>query len=178
MLQKLGRYYPPQLEIIPLLLLIFTFYLVFTNYANLPERIPTHFDIRGAVDGWGGKSEILIFPIVGGFAYLLFTGVGIAFTLVRDPKSLINMPEKTKAAITPQAAEKLRVVMVRSLLALKSVVLGMMTYLAYFTIQVALGRAQGLGVIWFPLFLIGLLVIVGNLLYQIFRLANSKSSHT
>jgi uncharacterized membrane protein len=31
-------------------------------YASLPERIPTHWNIRGEVDGYGGKWTLFLFP--------------------------------------------------------------------------------------------------------------------
>ena len=37
--------------------------------------IPIHFDIRGTADGWGGRSYLLILPIV---AAVLFTGLSIS----------------------------------------------------------------------------------------------------
>jgi uncharacterized membrane protein len=63
MLQKIARIYPPVLELIPLLLLFLAFYLTFINYPNLPDRIPSHFNIQGLPDGWGSKEEILIYPV-------------------------------------------------------------------------------------------------------------------
>jgi immunity protein, SdpI family len=32
-------------------------------YGSLPERIPTHWNIRGEVDGYGGKWTLFIFPV-------------------------------------------------------------------------------------------------------------------
>jgi uncharacterized membrane protein len=33
-------------------------------YASLPEQIPTHWNIRGEVDGYGGKWTLFIFPAI------------------------------------------------------------------------------------------------------------------
>jgi uncharacterized membrane protein len=176
MLQKLGRYYPLQLEIIPLLLFIFILYFVFSNYSALPDQIPTHFDIHGAVDGRGGKGDILIFPIAAAFVYLLLGAINLAFAVIKDPKSLINLPQKTKDAIGPQSAEQLRTVMLRSLFALKLVIFAMMTYMAYYNVQVALGKAEGMGIIWLPVFLVALFAVIGYMLLQVFSLARPKKS--
>jgi uncharacterized membrane protein len=176
MLQKLGRYYPLQLEIVPLLLFIFILYFVFSNYSNLPAQIPTHFDIHGAVDGRGARANILIFPIAAAFVYLLLGAICLAFAVIKDPKNLINLPQKTKDAIGSQSAEELRAVMLRSLFALKLVVFAMMTYLAYYNVQMALGKDESLGIIWLPLFLVALFAVIGYMLFQVFSLAGSKKS--
>jgi immunity protein, SdpI family len=41
-------------------------------YARLPARIPTHWNLRGQVDGWGGRATAFLFPAVAtGVALLL-----------------------------------------------------------------------------------------------------------
>ena len=105
MLQRLNRYYPIQLELVPLALLVLILYLFFSNYAALPERIPTHFGLSGEVDGWGAKTQMWLFPIMGTLVYLLFGGINLGFASVKDARSLVNMPAKAKAAMTPQASE-------------------------------------------------------------------------
>jgi uncharacterized membrane protein len=175
MLRKLNGYYPLQLELVPLALLIFILYLFLSNYGALPERIPSHFDLSGAVDRYGSKTEIVIYPVAATLAFLLFSGINLAFASVKDPRRLINLPESTKAAITPEAGETLRVVMLHSLLALKIVIMGMMAYMLYANLQVALGKSEGLGS-WFPTFIVVLLAIVAYMLFRVLRLASSKGS--
>jgi len=43
------------------------FYVVYTalSYANLPDKIPIHYDLSGEVDGIGGKSVILLLVGIG-----------------------------------------------------------------------------------------------------------------
>jgi hypothetical protein len=33
-------------------------------YGSLPEQIPTHWNIRGEVDGYGGKWSLFMFPVM------------------------------------------------------------------------------------------------------------------
>ena len=33
-------------------------------YSSLPDQIPTHWNIRGEVDGYGGKWTLFIFPVM------------------------------------------------------------------------------------------------------------------
>ena len=34
-------------------------------WGDLPDRIPTHYNFAGEVDGWGGKASILLLPVLG-----------------------------------------------------------------------------------------------------------------
>lgn len=149
MLQKLGKCYPPQFELIPLFLLALNVYLTLTYYPSLPDRIPTHFNLAGLPDSWGGKSSILIQPVVGAAMYVLLTVINVLLAAVKDPRWLINLPERRKAALTGVQVEALRLFLNRSLFALKVVMQALFSYMAYITIEVALGRATGLGVPFF-----------------------------
>ena len=55
-------------------------------YPSLPEIIPTHFNIKGEADGFGGKDSIYLGPIIMGvtslFTYFLLTNIKKI-----DPKS-------------------------------------------------------------------------------------------
>ena len=162
MWQKLAKCYPPQLELIPLLLLAFTVYIVASNYADLPDSIPTHFDAQGDPDGWSGKSAIFLSPGLGLFFYILFSAINVGMAVVKDPRSLINLPEIRKAALTDSQTEQLRLFVNRSLFLMKVVAQGLTAYLAYITVEVALERASGLGLSFF--LLIGALLLLAALL--------------
>lgn len=41
-------------------------------WSSLPKRIPTHFGLNGEADGFGGKGDIFIHPVVGLGFYVLF----------------------------------------------------------------------------------------------------------
>jgi uncharacterized membrane protein len=41
-------------------------------YPSLPDRIPTHWNIRGEVDGYGGKWTLLMFPLIMAGMLVLF----------------------------------------------------------------------------------------------------------
>ena len=115
MWQKLSKCYPPHFELIPLFLLVFTIYLALSNYATLPDTIPTHFNSQGIADDWGGKNTIFIFLGFNAFIYILLTTINICFALVRNPKALINLPAKWKARLSEEQAETLRVTLNRYL---------------------------------------------------------------
>jgi uncharacterized membrane protein len=173
MLTKFQKIVPLRLELIPLLLLVFIIYFTAINFTSLPDSIPTHFGFLGEADGWGSKNEILIYPGMAVFIYLLFTIITLALASVRDPKSMINLPDSVKSKITPEKAELLRVFMVRCLFALKLTIIAMNTFLVYGNIQTAIGHWSGLGY-WPMLFLVPILGLVFLMLSRALRLANTK----
>ena len=169
MWQKLSKHYPVHLESIPLLLLATAFYLVATSYVLLPDNIPTHFDALGTPDEWGSRSAIFIFPGISAFLYVILTFLNVLLALAKDPRRYINLPRKRLENLTPVRAEKLAVILNRSLFGLKIFILGLTLYSVYITIEVALGRAAGLGAPFFVL-LAGVLVVVIYMTWQSFRL--------
>ena len=54
-------------------------------YPTLPDTIPTHFNIRGEADGWGGRDSIFLGPGIIAFAGL-FTYFLLANIKKLDPK--------------------------------------------------------------------------------------------
>ncbi len=128
MFQKLGKCYPLQFELIPLFLLFSSLYLALTAYPSLPDRIPTHFNIAGLPDRWGGKNSLFSSLILAGAMYVIFTAIVILLALAKDPRKLINLPEKRKAALTGRQVEELRILLNRSLFALKVLMQGLFTY--------------------------------------------------
>lgn len=151
MWQKLSRCYPPQLEVIPLLLLLLALFLALHNYSSLPEKIPTHFDLHGNPDEWSGRNMIFLLFGSNAFVYILFSVFNIWLAIAKDPRSLMNLPGKRKAALSQAQIERLRLFLNRCLFLMKILMQGMMTYLLYNTIEVAFERARGLGA---PFFLI------------------------
>jgi uncharacterized membrane protein len=153
--------------------MIFMIYFTAVNFNNLPTTIPTHFNFQGDADGFGNKNEIFIFPILGLFLYLLFTGMILGLASVRDPKTMINLPESVKSRITPEKAALLRVFMVRCLFGMKTAMMALNSFLLYGSIETALNHWSTLG-FWPFLFLVPILGLVFLLLYRSLQLANSK----
>ena len=172
MWQKVRKIYPLQLEIVPLVLMFLAIYLTLINYPDLPDSIPSHFNFRGLPDRWASKSELIVYPAASIFVYMLISSISVAMAVVKDPKRLINLPARMKDSLSVAQAERLRIILVRCLLTLKMAVIGMMTYLLYGNLEVALGRAEGLGY-WPFVFVLVILIVVGFMLYQSFRIAFS-----
>jgi len=128
--------------------------LLYVAYAHtrrvaprLPDRIPVHFDFSGQPDGWGpvgfwGLYGVLI------IAALVAVGTSVAIWFMaraRDPRRLINLPPKQKERLTPAAAERVRVVLMRSLGLMKLVTVLMLVHMHWLSLEVALGEREGLG---------------------------------
>ena len=173
MLKKLHNIVPIQLELIPLLLLLIIIWLTLGNYSSLPDTIPTHFNFEGRADGWGGKSEIFIITGTAVFTYLLLSGTGWALSVVKDPKTLINLPVSVKNGISPEKAESLRLIMVRCLYAMKLLIAGLHLFLVFGSIQTTFGQWSGLGY-WPLLFVVMILGLAFFMLSHSLRLAYSK----
>jgi len=172
MWRKLSKCYPPHLELIPLFLLAFTVYLAMSNYATLPDTIPTHFNAQGIADGWGDKNTIFIFLGLSAFIYILFTAINVSFTVVRDPRSMINLPMERKAALNDTQVETLRATLNRYLFLMKILGQGLTTYLLYITIEVAWERASSLGAL-FLLFMLGILAVAVLMVWKALRLTRT-----
>lgn len=173
-LRKIAKIYPLQIEILPLVLIVLTFYLTFTNYPVLPDQIPTHFDIGGIPDEWGSKSEILVYPITGFLVYVIISVISIFLSVTQNPKSLINLPGSIKDKITPEQAERLRVILVRCLLILKILILCQNLYLLSGSIETALGKVKGIGDTGVFVFTAGIFIIVAYMVFKNFKIALSK----
>lgn len=173
--QKLGRCEPLQIELISLFLLFITAYLAFASYPALPATIPTHFNFRGLPDGWGDKNSIFAFPILSTFFYALLTFATILLAISQDPRRFINLPWKWKEGLTVARLERLRLFICRSLVGMKLVMQGMMAYIVYGTIEVAMGKAEGMGEFLF-LFIAAIVVIDGYMLWQSFKITRKQGS--
>ncbi|HEY3284353.1 MAG TPA: DUF1648 domain-containing protein [Armatimonadota bacterium] len=132
--------------------------LVALTWSRTPERIPTHFGLGGQPDGWGGKSTVLFLPAVSLGLYLLLT-------LVSRLPSSMNYP----VAITRENAAT-QYAVARSLLAsLKAELVWLFTWIEWGSLQVALGRAQGLGWVGMVVALTAVFGTVGYHLWWAYR---------
>ena len=135
------------LEIVGWLLIIVIWGFTITNYSNLPETIPTHFNGAGQTDGFGGKATILTLPLI---ATILFIGL----TLLNKFPHVFNYPIN----ITQDNAFKQYTNATRLIRYLKIIIVFIFGLIAFKTFQNANGEADGLGV-WFLPLTMGLIFI-------------------
>lgn len=124
--------------------------LVIAVWNSTPERIPTHYALSGIPDTWGKKESLLFIPMVAVVLYIIMSIV----TKYPHTFSFLwkDTGKTTKAQY--QSARHL-------LVALKAEIILSFAYIQWITIQVAFGKAEGLGGLFFPLILIIVLGTVG-----------------
>jgi uncharacterized membrane protein len=130
------------------------------EWNNIPHRIPVHFGALGKPDSWGGKSSLLIVPIIAIGVYLLLTLIS------RVPHCFNYAVE-----ITEENAE-------RQYRNAKDMMLWMIVEIVYFFlylewqfVQIALNKSKSLGVVPLPIFI---LVLFGTIIFYIRRMTKLK----
>jgi uncharacterized membrane protein len=124
-------------------------------FDNLPERIPIHFGINGQPDGFGDKGMIWLLPIIGVAMYFGF------FWLNKFPH-LFNYSQQ----ISEENAERLYTINTRMIRTLNAIISCIFAYINYSIIQSALGKQNGLGAWFFPVFILLILGTIGYFLYK------------
>lgn len=143
------------LEIITLVFVALSFLVLVVSYESLPSTIPHHYNKKGEADGFGDKATIWFLPILNLCLYVLLTAAG------RYPH-LFNFPYKiTRDNIERQYHNS--VLMVRSI---KLIIAINFFYLVYATVQNGLGKMEGIGSFFLPVFLVS---IVGTMAIFIYR---------
>lgn len=143
------------IEIISAIGIFLIFIIVIISWNNLPEKIPTHFGSSGAPDGWGGKASLVLLPIGTIFLYMIMSFAS------KYPHTF-NYPWK----ITEDNAKD-QYQIARYLMGfLKVEVIWSFTYIQWKTIQVALGKATGLGIIYLPITLISIFGTIAVYFYK------------
>lgn len=116
--------------------MVLAWWVAFSSYPHLPERIPVHFGLSGEPDGWGGRWMIFLMPVVASAIVALDWYI---FTRVEgSPKA-------------PTAAMKLPL----HLLMLELTAL--FAYITWRMSEVAFERAKGLGVWFLPVVVLGIM---------------------
>ena len=77
------------LEKLTILLLLAAVVWIALRYGKLPDEIPTHFDYRGNMDGYGSKNTVWI---IYGLAFLLSAGMLAAARLMPMNSRMVNLP--------------------------------------------------------------------------------------
>ena len=121
--------------------------LTISNYSNLPDTIPIHYNGAGQADGFGGKGNILTLPLI---ATVLFIGL----TILNKFPHVFNYPTN----ITADNALRQYTNATRMIRYLKLIIVVIFGLIAFKTIQNANGQADGLG-IWFLPMTLGLIFI-------------------
>lgn len=82
------------LEVIALAGWLGTLVLVGLNWQTLPEQIPRHYNFVGEVDAYGGKSTLLLLPLVGS---VLWAGMTVLSRYPHIYNYLVEITEQNAA---------------------------------------------------------------------------------
>ena len=135
------------IEIIGWFALLAIWVLVISNYSNLPDTIPTHYNGMGNADGFGNKTNILILPLI---ANILFVGI----TIINKFPYIFNYPTQ----ITEENALRQYTNATRMLRFMKLILVILFGLITFKTIQGANGQSFGPSV-WFLPLTLGLIFI-------------------
>ncbi len=103
---------------------------LFSVFNQLPETIPIHFNAAGEADGWGKKMTIWLLPMIALFS------VGMMLAVPSFNSKYINYP----VAITEENKDRQRHLMILFIRLLAIVIMGIMVYISYVSVQQALER--------------------------------------
>ena len=134
--RRMGRRDPRQFELVPLLLLGLTTTWSSPTHPRCrtpypPISMPAEWLTTGAARIRSSSSPAVVVPDVH-----LLSVIAAWISLVKDPKSLINLPDRAKADISEAKAET-RLFIGRCLFLMKTLTVGLMAYSVYATIEVA-----------------------------------------
>ncbi|WP_081838431.1 DUF1648 domain-containing protein [Thermogemmatispora carboxidivorans] len=126
------------IEVVALVSIALNIYLTVQAWGTLPARIPGHFNLAGQPDAYTNKADLLYYPIFSTIAYIFMT------LLSRIPQ-FFNYPW----AITEEnAARQYR--LARGLINwLKLLLIWILVYAEWLTIEVATKQATGPGALGF-----------------------------
>ncbi|MEC0232134.1 DUF1648 domain-containing protein [Paenibacillus alba] len=134
-------------DVISVCFIILTFAYVVWAWSNLPERFPTHFDLTGKPNGWGGKGSLIFLPIL---SLVIYAGLT---WLRRIPHQFNYLKE-----ITPANAQEQYVIAIRMISWLKVLILLLFAYIEWMIVHSASGHEPSLGLL--PVFLLALFGII------------------
>lgn len=134
-----------KMQILPVFLLLLSFWFVISNYNLLPDRVPYHFGPSGEPDEWRQKSwsSLLLLPLIQAGTYLLFAVITFISGMANDFMKYINLPVN-KEKLTPEQVDTIRKVTLQGLWLMNLIIVGALTYMTYGTIQVSLGKWDGM----------------------------------
>lgn len=138
------------LDLLTIFGLLISFVMPLVFWSDLPDRIPSHFDLAGQPDAWSGKNSIWFLPGVSLFIFIL----------IRLSRWLTGKyPHKTNIKdYNPQQQAVVKIMLTWVNLEM----VWMFTVLTYLTIRVARGIQEGLGVWLLP---VVLAVIFATIIY-------------
>lgn len=138
---------------------IFAWIYLFMQWSEIPSIIPSHFDLYGNPDSWGGKSSILIATIMFSLSCV------VIMLLSRIPQYFNYIVTITKENADRQYRNARKMIL---LICFYISILAF--YIPWSSVQVANGNTDGLNSYVVVLVLIGIFGTVGYFIYKMKKL--------
>ncbi|PYZ96689.1 hypothetical protein CR205_13400 [Alteribacter lacisalsi] len=152
-------------SIISVLIFLGSIVFLVMIWGNLPGQVPAHFDAGGEVTRLGSKWELVILPLIGALLYVLL------HVLEKYPH-VHNFPIEITEANAEQAYR-----ISRSLLGwLKNIILVLFTALMLNSVVIAMGWAEGMGMLLLPLTLLGTMVPIAVAIVKLMNMRAEEGS--
>ncbi|MBH0161922.1 DUF1648 domain-containing protein [Fictibacillus sp. 26RED30] len=132
------------LDIASITLLVIGTVSLISQWAAIPDTVPTHFNAAGEPDGWGSKNNLWILIVMGAVTWLLLT------VLEKFPHiyNYFNLTEENVERQYKNARMMINV--------MKNEILIFFVYMTWACAEVANGTSEGLSVWVLPIFIIGI----------------------
>lgn len=124
-------------------------------YPTLEPRIPTHFNLFGAPDGWGPRWFIFLLPLLAVLLLTLWTAIGLDALAPQASGWIVRRP------LSPSQWSAFQLLLL--------VVVAAFNYINHQMVQISRGRATGLARSFLPIFLLAL----GGAIFWMVRSASS-----
>lgn len=97
------------LEATSLWLLVASFLYTWISYQNLPESIPSHYNIKGEVDDYGNKAIIFVLPAISLVLHVLLTVLSFFPQLFNYPVSITQANALKQYTLATKALRVLKI---------------------------------------------------------------------
>ena len=84
------------LETIGLILIVGMIIFVYTQWDQIPQQVPMHYNAMGEIDSWGSKYEILFLPAISILLYVFITAVSFFPQIWNVP---VRITDENKEAV-------------------------------------------------------------------------------
>jgi len=146
------------LEIAGWAMLTFIWIITLFHYRNLPDIIPSHFNVTGQADGFGPKVSILILPLIGSLAF-------IGLTILNQFPQVFNYPVK----ITAENAANQYTMATRMIRYLKLSILVIFSVIVWSSSYAAIHETNSIGIWLLPAMMIVIFVPLGYYIFKSFQ---------
>jgi uncharacterized membrane protein len=142
--------------ILSFIVVILTFGMIGVHWNDLPEQVAMHFNAQGVADRYGDKSELLILPVISVLMVLLLRWITNKMLKINPHK----MGARTEAELALSKTMMAQMALFISVL---------LAYATYLSMAVSVGKREGLGNYFLVFVIIGMLAIIVNYLWKLFK---------